>query len=175
MDVVDLRDKKTDKQNISPLNKSSETRANQYLLLEWNFQIEKDVEKNWKIGTIIALITLFAFAIWQENYFFSILILIVAFLIFFLPKKEKETYCALLERGARIDKELFPWEGLKSFWIFEEPAEIYFRSKKSYLPFIIMPLPEEYFNEAREILLDFLPEKEAQRNFLDFFSKKIGL
>lgn len=143
-------------------------------LLEWNIKETKSINQSWKIGIMIFLILSFAFFLWQKNYFGAMLIFLIAYLIFYLPRKKEKNYFAITDKGALIEKEIFPWGNLESFWVFAEPAEIYFKSKKSYLSYIIFPLPKEHLNNAREILLSFLPEKEAERNFFDVMSKKIG-
>lgn len=145
------------------------------IFLEWTAEGSGTGEKNWQIGIAIFFTLSFFFFLWQKNFFGIILILIISFLIFFSPIKKGETHFSISKRGVRIEKEIFPWSNLKSFWIFEEPPEMYLESKKSYLPYIIVPLPEDFIEKAREILLKFLPEKETERSFFDILSKKLGI
>jgi len=144
-------------------------------LLNWEIEEKGGREKNWQIGLIIFLILCIVFVLWQKNYFGLVLVLVISFLTFLLPQKKK-TYFAILKRGARRGMEIFPWHNLKSFWIFDTPPQIYFRSKKTYLSYhIIFPLPKDYAEKARKIISNFIPEKEEEKNIFDILSERIGL
>jgi len=176
MKAIDLRKNTTSSPKSSQQSSElpAEEKLSKEVLLSWEGRETEEMSKKWQVGIIIFLVLSFSFFLWQKNYFGLILILVIAFLIFFLPKRKGKTYFAILQRGARIGKEVFSWGNLKSFWIFEEPTEIYLKSKKSYLPSIVLPLPKNYFDRAREVLLNYLPEKETERNLFDVIARKIG-
>ena len=157
------------------LKKNPERETPQAVLLEWKSGKKEFLSRSWQIGIAIFLVLCFLFFLWQKNYFGIILILIIAFFVFFSPKQEKDNYYAITERGARIKDEVFPWKNLESFWIFKEPPELYLKSKKSYFPYIILSLEEQDFNTIKNILLNYLPEEEAEKNLFDVISRKMGL
>lgn len=160
---------------IIDLRNKGEEEKGEESFLNWRMSEKGEREKNWQIGLIIFLIICLIFVLWQKNYFGLILVLVISFLLFSSPSK-KEIYFALLKRGARRGNEIFPWHNLQSFWIFESPPEIYFQSKKAYLPYhIIFPLPRDYIDKTRKILSDFIPEKETEKNFFDILSERLGL
>lgn len=155
--------------------RTPEESAEEKPILSWEIEEKGNIEKNWQIGLIIFLIFCLVFVLWQKNYFGLVLVLVISFLIFLLPQKKK-TYFAILKRGARRGMEVFPWHNLESFWIFEIPPQIYFRSKKTYLPYhIIFPLPRGYIENTREIISNFIPEKEEEKNIFDILSERLGL
>ena len=160
---------------ILDLKKNPEREISQTILSEWKSGKKELLSRGWQIGITIFLIFCFLFFLWQKNYFGIILILIIAFFVFFSPRQEKDNYYALTEQGARIKNEVFPWKNLESFWIFENPPEIYLKSKKSYFPYIILPLEEQNFNTIKNILLNYLPKEEAEKNLFDIISRKLGL
>ncbi|MFH0987614.1 MAG: hypothetical protein V1841_01840 [Patescibacteria group bacterium] len=155
--------------------KTRESKEGEDTLLDWEIEEGVKREKKMQIGIIVFLIAFLLFTIWQKSYLGMILALVIAFL-FFSPKSKKKIYFAILKRGARRENELFTWQNLKSFWIFEDTAEIYFTNKKKFLPYhVVFPLPREYVQKARGMISAFLEEKEVERDFLDIISKKIGL
>ena len=157
------------------LKKKLETEISEIALLEWENGEKDPLNKKWQVGIIIFLIICSLFFFLQKNYFGIILALIIAFLVFFSPKQKKNNYYALTKKGVRIKNENFPWKNLESFWIFENTTEIYLKSKKSYFPYIILPLEKQNINTARNILLNYLPEEEAEKNLFDIISRKLGL
>jgi len=162
-------------EKVIDLKKRSPDELEEKALLSWEIEEKTARKKNWQIGLIVFLITCFTFVLWQKNYFGLILILVIAFLVFFSPTK-KRTYFAVLQRGARRGTEIFPWHNLKDFWVFETPPEIYFTSKKTPLSYhIIFPLPKDYIEKARKIISNFIPEKEMEKNILDLLSERLGL
>ena len=157
------------------INLAKKEKIDKEKILKWEDKTKAGLDKNWKIGIIIFSIISFSFFIWQKNYFGALLILIICFIIFFLPKKKRNETFLISKEGVVIENEIFPYKNLKSFWIFDDSYELYLKSKKSYLPYIIVKLPENSFDEIEKMLLSFLPKEEATRSIFDFIAKKIGL
>ena len=66
--------------------------------------------------------------------------------------------------GIELDGRVFLFDELQSFWIlYHGPVkELILRSKKTLMPLIHLQLEYADPNKIREILLDFLPEKEEE-------------
>lgn len=144
-------------------------------LLSWEIKERSKRDKKTQIIVVLSLILFLLFTIWQKNLFGSILAIVVGFLLF-LPKSSKEKYFAILKRGVRRENELFSWQKIKSFWIFEDAEEIYFSSKNKLTPYkIIFPIPKDYIGKARTIISKFAKEEEVERDFFDIISKRVGL
>ncbi|MCD6094650.1 hypothetical protein J7J39_01975 [bacterium] len=159
---------------MSSIDLKKSLREEEKILLQWREE-NKNKDKNWQIGVTIFLGLCFLFFFWQKNYWGSVLVLIIFLLIFSLGKRKENILFAISNKGVRVEREIFPYKNLESFWIFEEPCEIYLKTKRAYLQYVTIPLPKEYFNTAKEILSKFLPEKEAERTLLDTIARKIGL
>jgi len=155
--------------------RSSDEIAGEKAILDWEIEERANRERSWQIGIIIFLVLCLAFVLWQKNYFGFLLVLVISVLLLLQPRKKK-TYFAILKRGARRGKEIFPWYNLESFWIFDNPPQIYFKSKKKHLPYhVIFPLPGNHIEKARKIISGFIPEKEEEKNIFDILSERLGL
>lgn len=113
--------------------------------------------------------------LYQKNYFGVLTIVMVMFLIFFAQQGNEEIHCAISKRGFKIKNELFLWENIKSFWIFEGISELCFRIKKGVVQNISVPIKIEDKERIKKILSNFLPEEETQRSLSEIIVKKIGL
>jgi hypothetical protein len=81
------------------------------------------------------------------------------------------------EKGMEFDGRLHDFDTLRSFWLFYNPPEekeLSFRSKKTFFPYIKIPLAEQNPNEIREFLLKFLPEKRHRESIIDIWMRRIG-
>jgi hypothetical protein len=160
---------------VIDLKKKASKEPGDKSLLSWEIEEKVGRGKKLQIGLIILYIFCFVLFLWQKNFLGSLLVLVMAFLTFFSPG-QKKTYFAILKRGARRGREIFPWYNLKNFWVFEEPPEIYFKSKKAHFPYhVIFPLPSNYIEKARKIISGFIPEKEAEKDLFDVLKEKFGL
>lgn len=138
-----------------------------------NWEAKEESNKSFKILFLIFILFSLFFFFFKENYFGSLLCFLV-FLIIILLKKEKN-YFALSKDGIIINKELYPWKNIESFWIFEEPAEIHVKTRKVFVSNLILPIKKEIIQEAEKVLLRFLPEKKVEISLIDVLRKKLGL
>ncbi len=80
--------------------------------------------------------------------------------------------------GVIIDKELYEFDQIKSFWIFYEPPHskiLSLRMKKTLLPYIRIPVHDQDPVKIRQILLQFLPEKKQEYSLSDTLEKIIHM
>jgi hypothetical protein len=139
---------------------------------------KKQKEKSWFIFPAIITIALGIFALITESILFLIAI-ILAFFVFYIyaNKKPRIIRFKINERGVEVDNRLYSFDDLRSFWIFYEPPEvkeISFRSKRSFLPYIRIPLDKENPNDIRKFLLKFLPERRHRESLVDIWTRKSG-
>ena len=84
---------------------------------------------------------------------------------------------SVTSHGIRVGSRLYPFEDLRSFWIFYDPPlfkEISLRSKKTFMPVIRAPLGELDPIRLRHILLRFLREEEEETSVVDIIAKRLG-
>ncbi len=114
------------------------------------------------------------FAIWQRSFLFAVLILLSWFTtVLYAVRPPREISIHISENGIMIEKNLYLWAGLKSFWIFYNPPlrrELSVESKKSFIPYLKIPLGETDPEKVKTIIKKFIPEVEQQESLIDNLS-----
>ncbi|MBU1289700.1 hypothetical protein KKG85_00415 [Patescibacteria group bacterium] len=149
------------------------------LSLEWNapefFYFEKT--EIWFVVSGLIAIALFLWALWTRNIFFALIIILGYFIITaYAIKKPRKIAAKITAEGIKIDRALYPYDNLKSFWIFYEPPtlkEISVLSRKKIMPHIKIPLGEQDPVAARKALIQYLPEKRQEESLTDNLSRQI--
>jgi|SRR3989344_1062158 len=152
----------------------------------YSFEV-KDDKQDLNILAIAALaitaLVLIAYFIYSENFLAAFLFLLAGFTIFvgLLERKDanqKTLRCKIKSQGFQINNTLYPYENLKSFWIFYAPpnhTELSIRSKKTLMNYIKVPLGDADPVKIRELLTEFMPEKKQEEAFVDTLARNIGL
>lgn len=135
--------------------------------LEWSapeyHHTTKTRDWYWAVGIIS--FTMAFLAIIFGNIIFAIFIILSAFTLCIHAVKPPETIkFELTNKGVVIKDRLYPYTTLESFWVEldEENPKILIKSKKLFVPFIIIPLHEDDAETAQEILRAYLKEEEHQ-------------
>ncbi len=127
-------------------------------------------------GGVIAL-ALLIFALYGKNFLFALIIILAAFSVFVWSQKEPQRIqFSLTPKGVAIGKTIYSFDNLESFWIFYNPPEIKYLSiisKKLFMPKIAIPIGNEDPDEIREILIEFLPEKEQHESLIDVLGRHL--
>lgn len=147
--------------------------------LEWTaFEHEQvDFGASWYLvpGGIMA--ALFALALWVQNYFFALFVLI-AFAAFALFRNQppKKISFSIGKAGVRAGKTLYQISHIKSFWIFNRPEhpELSLATTQTFSPYVRLPLGNADQLRVRELLLTLLPEEQHQQFLLDEIMRIIG-
>lgn len=138
----------------------------------------KEKEKSWFIMPAIIAIILCVFAIIIDSYLFALLI-VLSFTTFYMyaNKSPRIIKFRIDEKGIEVDRRQHEYEDLRSFWIFYDPPlekTLSFRSKKTFFPYIRIPLDKENPAEIRKYLLKFIPEKRHKESIIEILMKRIG-
>ena len=147
--------------------------------LEWVASefIKYKRDKSWFILPGLVALALAVIAIILKNFLFTVGIIIAAFVIYLYAVKEpRKIKFSISGKGIQIDKQIFPFEDLKSFWIFYNPPEIKelsVRSKKMFIPYIKLPLGDQNPAEVRKLLLRFIPERKHQESAVDTWTRRL--
>lgn len=173
--IVNLKNKNLPRAQVSPVLPTIESTVIEWTAHEFE---KKEKTSSWftvqKIITLIFLIT----AIILKNYTFTIVVLMASLCVYIYARKEpKEINLSISHRGISINNKLYPYNELKSFWIFYDPPrlkQLSFQSKKILTSYIQMPLNNQNPNQLRSFLLKYLPEAEQEESLVDIFSDKIG-
>ena len=148
--------------------------------IEWEApeydHFEKDANWFWTIGG--AALGLVLIAILLKNFLFAIIILLGAFTVMLYGARLPSLiYFALTPKGLRVKDRLYPYNYLRSFWISDEHAKrkIIIESDRLLLPHLIILLPPEIDDvEAREYLLQYLPEVQHEESLIDLLTDYLG-
>ena len=95
-----------------------------------------------------------------------------------LQKEPRILEFAITAHGVQAGKELYPYDNIKSFWIFYDPPHtktISLHVKSAMLPFVHIPLANEDPTEIRKKLLRFIDEKKQDPSFVDTIERVLGI
>jgi hypothetical protein len=77
--------------------------------------------------------------------------------------------------GIHVGKEMYPYENIRSFWIFYEPGEekaLSLHTNGDLTPFVRVPLGDKMSPlHLRTLLLQFLPERRHPQQLIDILEK----
>lgn len=133
--------------------------------------------KNWFVLPGFVAFALVIIAIILKNFLFAIGIVVAAFVVYiYTNKKPREIKFSVSGKGVQVDNKIYPLDTIKSFWIFYNPPEIKeisIRSKKTFVPYIKIPLGDQNPAEVRRFLLRFLPERKHRESVVDEWARRI--
>lgn len=139
---------------------------------------KKEKTKSWFIIPAIITIVLGLIALFTENILFLIFIILAFFVFYIYAQKEPRIIkFKINEKGIEIDNKFHDFDSLQSFWLFYNPPEekeLSLRSRRTFLPYIRIPLADENPNEIRKFLLKFLPEKRHRESIIDIWMRRVG-
>ncbi|NBD74032.1 hypothetical protein GVX82_03250 [Patescibacteria group bacterium] len=135
--------------------------------IEWEGYEHEHREKtpDWFWGLALVTLAVFVLAIFFNNVLFAILVLIAGFLMALFALREPQlTRFALTYRGLTINRTLYPFTTLESFWIddMDENRDplLLIKSKRPLTPLLVIPVHPEDVDDVHEFLLAHLPEVE---------------
>lgn len=138
---------------------------------------QKRRRTHWVILFIIIGLSLLILGLVQKNFIFIVLVLLSLFMFYRFNKISQVNMSFLInQQGVTIDKTLYPYDHLKSFWIFYAPGgrqELSLESKKNIMPYIRIPLGNQNPKQIRDWLLQYLPEKEQEESLVDVIAHRL--
>ncbi len=133
---------------------------------------ERTADWYWWVG-LVAVIML-GLAVWQKSFLFGVLVLVAWFTILLYAVRPPRTIqVAITEHGVMVEKNLYLWGNLKSFWIFYTPPikkEVSLETKKSFVTYVKIPLGDMDPEEVKTIIKKFIPEIEQRESLIDNLS-----
>jgi hypothetical protein len=137
--------------------------------------IEKSADWYWVLG--ILAIAGSVVSIIFNNVLFGVVILLGAMTMIITSfHKPRVIEFEVSARGVRIENTVYPYATLESYYLDEENLinpQLIVKSKKLFVPLLIIPIPEEYINEIELLISQRLPEEHLEEPFahklLEFF------
>lgn len=138
---------------------------------------ENSVDWFWAVG-IIATTTAIV-SIVYGNILFAIFIIIGAFtLLMYAARRPRTVNFTLNERGIYINKILYPFNTLDSFWIhkYDKTADkLIIKSKKMLMPYISIILPnDDSAEDIHRFIIKYLPEEEHRESMPEAIMEYLG-
>ena len=148
-------------------------------LLHWNapehLHVDKTSDWYWSVGIITLALAAVAFIF--GNVITGIFVLVAALtLVMHASRPPRIFRHEINDRGIVINDQLYPFLSLDSFWIphDEFPPKLILKSRKLFMPFIVIFIDEVDPEEVREIMLKYIAETEHREPFLKHLLEKFG-
>jgi hypothetical protein len=143
-----------------------------------HIETDKSDDWFWVIGIIAVGGAILA--IYFNNVLFALLILIGTFSLFLQSgaKARMESF-ELNRKGLVIGKRLYPYSTLESYYVVDEDGwdrdRILFKSTKTFMPLIVVPLGEDSDpEEVSEFLIQYLNEEHLEESAIEKISILLG-
>ena len=139
---------------------------------------KKEKTADWYWAVIIITISMVVIAFILHDTLFAILLIIAtAALLIFSIKDPQIMEVSIDKRGIIVGKDMYPFATLEAFWLDiseDNNHKILIRSKKTFMPLIAIPLEEYHHMDMRDLLLEFLPEKEMHEPVSQKIMERLG-
>lgn len=145
-----------------------------WITLEYHHP-ERSSDWFWAVGLITVLGTLAA--LYFNNILFAILIILSGTILFiFALRHPDEIEVELSEKGVRIEKTLYPYLSLESFWIDEDitPPRLLLKPKSLFAPLVAVMIEDVDNDDIEQFLLKQLPMDELEEPFLQRLAEYLG-
>lgn len=148
------------------LNNTAQTEmARGKVRMQWMFSEHNNHRRSplWYIVTALVSLGFFVYAIYDGNFLFALMIVLIVFIFYTQYRNEPlQIPFALYETGIQLGDSFYLYRELQDFAVVYEPPEVkrlYIRSKKMVLRGeLSIPLDDQNPLKIRKILLDYLPE-----------------
>ncbi len=138
---------------------------------------EKTQDWFWVLGIVAAgaAITSIIFG----NVLFAIVIVIGAFVLaLFAARPPNVISVEINAKGVRVEKTLYPFRSLKSFWIDEDHhdgARLILVSQKMIMPYVTVPVAHEEIDALRDFLETNLKSEPFEESPFQIILDRLGL
>jgi len=137
--------------------------------------IEKGTDWFWALGIVAIAGAIAAFVL--GNILFGVVILLGAStMTLFALREPKVIPFAVTTRGIRISETVYPYTTLETYYIDEDNEQgpqLLVKSRRIFVPLLILPLPEEHVDDIDDLVGSRLSEEMLEEPFshklLEFF------
>jgi hypothetical protein len=151
-------------------------------ILEWTSYSREPIERSedWFWGLIILAFFAGVISLIFGNLLLAVIIGLGAFSLYHHERKPADTVMAVKidKRGIQLNKELFTYEKIRSFWIEErkegKPPTLIIHYSRMFVPNIHVPIIGPKPEEVRASLLKFGEEEKHQETFTEGIFETFG-
>lgn len=148
-------------------------------LISWNapehLHFEKRPDWYWSVGIVTLAIAAVAFIF--GNIITGIFVLVAAAaLVIHASRPPRIIRHEINDRGIVLHDTLYPFLSIDSFWIPHDsyPPKIILKSRKMFMPYIIVYIDEIDPEEVREVMLRYIAETEHHEPLLKHLLERLG-
>jgi hypothetical protein len=139
---------------------------------------EKDQKWYWIMGSILLAIIIYAIVI--NAFLMAITFILIGMLGYvYAERKPRNIELAITPDGVRADNYFYDYDDIRSFWIFYEVETglkvLSLHSKKTFMPYVHVPVGHANPIKIRETLLNYIPEIRQELTIIDSLERLIGL
>lgn len=151
------------------------------VLLSWRAPEFEMLERDRKWYFVITAVLLFivSYAIFTNSLLMAITFIMIGVVGYIYIHKEPRTLdFKITVEGIVVGKEIYEFEGLKSFWIFyeEDSIQVISLHTSSYLlPYVHIPIHDQDPALIRKIILEYLPEEKHEPGALETLDRVLRL
>lgn len=135
--------------------------------------------RKWYLAAALILTAIVSYAVYTNSPLMAITFILIGVVGYIhLQKKPKALIFRITQEGVIVNREIYEFNNMHSFWIFYEPPHIKLlslRMKGKLIPYIHMPIHKEDPVKIREILLDFVPEVQHEMTLVDTLERLFRL
>jgi len=151
-------------------------------IMEWESYSREPIERSedWFWGLIILAFFAGVIALIFGNLLLTVIIALGAFSLYYHERRPANTQVLVKidKRGVQLNKELFTYEKIRSFWVEEtkenNPPTLILHYQRMFVPNIHIPIIGPSPEEVREALLQFGEEEKHQETFTEGIFEAFG-
>lgn len=149
------------------------------LLISWeapeHYYVEKGADWYWAVGIITLAIAAVTFMF--GNIITGIFVVVASVaLVVHASRPPRIVSFGITDRGVMAGDVLYPFLSLESFWIphDEFPAKLIIKSRKTFMPYIIIYLDDIDPEQVRKIMLTYIAETEHHEPVFKHILERLG-
>ncbi len=140
-------------------------------IVSWTTKEFEHYEKGagWYLTLTILGFLIVAYEIYLHDYFAALtLFLLIGAVYFFSRMLPRDVEVTITDKSVHVDTTSYPYTGIKTFWIVDHSGirKLYFETTAYLNRYVVLLLNDQDPEQIAEILKQFLPESESNRETL---------
>lgn len=157
--------------------RAQELNAKRFTKISWQAREYEKEEKNIFVlyGILFLLTLMVIYGIASESPIMAITFILIGVVLYLRFQKESPLLNITIDfDGVHVNREVYPYENIQSFWIFYEPGErkvISLHTNADLTPYVHIPIGSENPVKIRETLEKLVPEETHPIRLVDILEK----
>jgi len=157
------------------------SRATGNILFHWQApEYESyDRDKKWYTVMTLGLIAIITYAFFTNSPIMAITFILIGMVEYiYISRNLQMLNFMITEKGIVVEKEIYEFEQINSFWIFYDSEiikSLSLHTKNSLMPYLQIPLHNEDPDEIHKILTQYIPEIKQHYRLQDSINRMLRL